>query len=253
MRRSLPKGFTLIELLVVIAIIAILAAILFPVFARARENARKATCMSNLKQLGTAFTMYAQDYDECWPICSYYDCFTTGNAWVPGSLPWPFTLQPYLKNRGVLVCPSDGEKACMTKDIYVPMMTVAGYAPASASFADMAAAFPLSYASNYLIHATTGNGQVVNNSMAAIQSASKTFLISEFGKGSYAYSVWYMHPGYGAGARWEAGARHMDGRNWLFCDGHVKWYHELCAAGTAQGTVQAAYRNAGIYDDPTLP
>ena len=59
------KGFTLIELLVVIAIIAILAAILFPVFARARENARKSNCLSNLKQLGNGMMMYVQDYDEC--------------------------------------------------------------------------------------------------------------------------------------------------------------------------------------------
>src|SRR5438445_10640700 len=65
--RVRKSGFTLIELLVVIAIIAILAAILFPVFARARESARRATCLSNLKQLGTAFQMYAQDYDETYP------------------------------------------------------------------------------------------------------------------------------------------------------------------------------------------
>src|ERR1043166_8631116 len=66
--RQRRSGFTLIELLVVIAIIAILAAILFPVFAQARENARQATCISNLKQLGTAATMYAQDYDESFPM-----------------------------------------------------------------------------------------------------------------------------------------------------------------------------------------
>src|SRR6478672_9290490 len=67
MKKSHPSGFTLIELLVVIAIIAILAAILFPVFARARESARRATCLSNLKQLGTSFQMYAQDWEETYP------------------------------------------------------------------------------------------------------------------------------------------------------------------------------------------
>src|SRR5688572_2846551 len=65
------RGFTLIELLVVIAIIAILAAILFPVFAQAREQARTASCLSNLKQLGLGFKMYAQDYDENWPMGTY--------------------------------------------------------------------------------------------------------------------------------------------------------------------------------------
>ena len=68
MRRPARHGFTLIELLVVIAIIAILAAILFPVFAQARDAARKAQCQSNLKQIGTAFTMYSQDYDETMPL-----------------------------------------------------------------------------------------------------------------------------------------------------------------------------------------
>src|SRR5471032_187855 len=66
--RAKFKGFTLIELLVVIAIIAILAAILFPVFARARENARRASCQSNLKQIGLGFQQYSQDYDERFPI-----------------------------------------------------------------------------------------------------------------------------------------------------------------------------------------
>lgn len=66
-----PSGFTLIELLVVIAIIAILAAILFPVFAQARESARTASCLSNMKQLGLGFKMYAQDYDEKWPMGTY--------------------------------------------------------------------------------------------------------------------------------------------------------------------------------------
>src|SRR6187399_2193479 len=72
MRPIRPRGFTLIELLVVIAIIAILAAILFPVFAKAREQARKTSCLSNMKQLGLAALMYTQDYDETWP-CMYLE------------------------------------------------------------------------------------------------------------------------------------------------------------------------------------
>jgi len=98
--RRLP-GFTLIELLVVIAIIAILAAILFPVFARARENARKATCQSNLKQISMGLLQYAQDYDECLPFL--YQAVSnprTGLAQI---------TQPYIKNWEVHNCPSSDQ------------------------------------------------------------------------------------------------------------------------------------------------
>lgn len=95
------RGFTLIELLVVIAIIAILAAILFPVFAKAREKARQASCLSNCKQLGTAFMMYVQDYDE------KYNYWTTGDGDAsPGAQPWWVVIQPYTKNGQIYVCPS---------------------------------------------------------------------------------------------------------------------------------------------------
>ena len=96
-------GFTLIELLVVIAIIAILAAILFPVFARARENARRSSCQSNLKQIGLGLLQYTQDYDER---------FMTGRfPWNPtasaGTNGWAGAIQPYIKSTQVFTCPSD--------------------------------------------------------------------------------------------------------------------------------------------------
>jgi len=97
------RAFTLIELLVVIAIIAILAAILFPVFARARENARKAACMSNQKQIGLAAMMYVQDYDEHYPMMQ----FTT-------ALRWYNVLQPYAKSKQVFVCPTSGPAGSTT-------------------------------------------------------------------------------------------------------------------------------------------
>lgn len=94
------KGFTLIELLVVIAIIAILAAILFPVFAKAREKARQATCSSNMKELALAILMYVQDYDEA--IVPVYN----DNYGVPNRYCWFEQTEPYIKNTQIMVCPS---------------------------------------------------------------------------------------------------------------------------------------------------
>ncbi len=97
--KSRPTGFTLIELLVVIAIIALLAAILFPVFARARENARKSSCANNLKQIGIGMALYSQDFDGAMPPSVL---FATGSTfWT-----WPTLVMPYIKNEQVFVCPS---------------------------------------------------------------------------------------------------------------------------------------------------
>jgi len=126
---SRRRGFTLIELLVVIAIIAILAAILFPVFARAREKARQASCSSNLKQIALGFAMYAQDYDEwCIPGRIAYgnepsNCFGTG---------WSRVVQPYLNNQEILICPSDADPTTTTDQGTYQ--------------------FPRSYSVNYTIH-----------------------------------------------------------------------------------------------------
>jgi prepilin-type N-terminal cleavage/methylation domain-containing protein/prepilin-type processing-associated H-X9-DG protein len=124
MKRS---GFTLIELLVVIAIIAILAAILFPVFARAREKARQTSCISNLKQLGLGMLMYVQDYDERFPNGQYSAGGAAGpctdgnivhNGWgwmvdsnwrgqVPSKIYLRDIVNPYIKNEQLWLCPSD--------------------------------------------------------------------------------------------------------------------------------------------------
>src|SRR3954469_17430376 len=95
-KRLIIRGFTLIELLVVIAIIAILAAILFPVFARARENARRAACQSNLKQIGLGIAQYTQDYDERLP----------GVGGQNTTYSWRSRIDPYIKSTQIFLCPS---------------------------------------------------------------------------------------------------------------------------------------------------
>jgi len=107
-RNAAPSGFTLIELLVVIAIIAILAAILFPVFARAREAARQTTCRSNLKQFGAAFAMYKSDYDEAFPFGGWFGA-GGGNPTVDRGSDWEETVLPYIKNLGLYTCPSSSD------------------------------------------------------------------------------------------------------------------------------------------------
>lgn len=110
------RGFTLIELLVVIAIIAILAALMFPVFARAKAAAKQSTCLSNLRQIGDAITLYMGDYDDIFPHAvdasdkftpQIWDAFPDFKAQIPYMPLMNEILQPYLKNKGVFHCPSD--------------------------------------------------------------------------------------------------------------------------------------------------
>src|SRR5687768_3102279 len=121
MRIRKRPGFTLIELLVVIAIIAILAAILFPVFAQAREKARQASCLSNAKQLGTALMMYFQDWDELFPNSVSWKRYSPG---LERDTTFADRLLPYVKNEKVWLCPSDARP---TKVWSVPTSIASSY------------------------------------------------------------------------------------------------------------------------------
>ena len=221
---KLRKGFTLIELLVVIAIIAILAAILFPVFAQAREKARQTSCLSNLKQIGTGVTLYADDWEEQYPpyIVNFawwddgkyrnegYPCtkYSQIEFEVSGPGPnftWMDCIFPYIKNKNIFECPSQK-----------------GYG---------------GYAMNKFLADSTNSYGTTVVPMAQIKNPSATILymdapvldqsgnvytcarmdlhyINEFQKGYYA----------GVGGTFlSASNRHLDGGNFCYLDGHAKY------------------------------
>jgi len=215
---SIRRGFTLIELLVVIAIIAILAAILFPVFARARENARKSTCQSNLKQMGTANSMYLQDYDQVLPRWLVGSPAKTGRIYTDYFY-WYELLVPYMKNDGVWRCPSDSTPYVST-------------APPPAD-----QRLYVSYGMNCAHDQTLGNlGRRPFNSGAgalghadsAIQDPAGTILCTDsesIGAMPYNYndSSFTSNGTYNADmVRDAARNRHNNTVNVLFYDGHVK-------------------------------
>jgi prepilin-type N-terminal cleavage/methylation domain-containing protein/prepilin-type processing-associated H-X9-DG protein len=227
------RGFTLIELLVVIAIIAILAAILFPVFAQARDKARAAACLSNAKQIATAVHMYVQDYDEQLPYAENYwgpynqwatypaggAMFRTWNGLVPPAI----YLSPYVKNFGVFNCASSPRQwpATGTVDYYSAYNSYGWnwyitYIPA---------AWP-----------AWGGGrtgpQYTGVSLAAIQTPADLVLMGDsnpdinYGRYIYPETNAYTARAWGAAYTKVKPLRHNNGDNFVFADGHAKWYTE---------------------------
>ena len=194
------RGFTLIELLVVIAIIAILAAILFPVFARAREKARQTSCLSNCKQMGLAVMMYCQDYDEYYPARQrpLSSPFQINGYTHSSAILWYAAIWPYFTNVDVFNCPSARD-----------------------------AIWRGQYSGNtrYGINTIIG-GNNTSYMIAEIAKPSETIIIGESdwtGANDYGWSnSWMLHPTPHV-SRFIP-QRHNEGANIVFCDGHAKWY-----------------------------
>ncbi len=280
------KGFTLIELLVVIAIIAILAAILFPVFAQAREQARKTQCLSNAKQIGLASMMYAQDYDETLPETGWVGpCSapasqgcrvdTSGaDSYWSGVFAFPLAIMPYQKNYQILVCPSDSDRGGFNKYrsyCYEAQLLAAGVPGAYEGIREvvngMRNVLPLSYAGNYLL---AGGYYITWDQydcrkmlpMASIQFPAQTFYVTDVGSriesNGNAFAGWYIAPGYDNSApnrRWPKGQRHQNGRNWIFADGHAKYYRDPALTNPdgsrkSQAQLTCDYEAMGIYTYP---
>lgn len=206
------QGFTLVELLIVIAIVSLLAAILFPVFARARDNARRASCQSNLKQIGLALMQYVQDYDERLPNRA------TGNIDIHTR------LQAYVKNRQIFICPS--------QNILV-------------SSGGVESAFDPKVNTSYAYNFEQADTKYPPH-IAYIPFADRLCLISE-NRGSVDRVTL---PGALNDQRFWLAPRHFDGSNLLFADGHVKWY-DKSVQGVTYNSVTASSKHSGTFWMPT--
>jgi prepilin-type N-terminal cleavage/methylation domain-containing protein/prepilin-type processing-associated H-X9-DG protein len=209
------KGFTLIELLVVIAIIAILAAILFPVFARARENARRASCQSNLKQIGLGIMQYTQDYDERLPGRR-----TSSAAADEPTTNWALTLQPYVKSEQLFVCPSNPQNGVTNNTNRIRR----SYA-ANGTTTNIGGTPPMNHSTNAV-------------ALAQIGQTAQTILIgettAEFSNLQIDSDSTSTTTGYASRV-----VNHLGVSNWLFVDGHVKaTKHSVTAVPVNMWTVE---------------
>lgn len=236
-KRRSRRGFTLIELLVVIAIVCVLAAILFPVFARARENGRRASCQSNLKQIGVATMQYLQDNDERYMLHAHVE----GGVQVSDS--WFVPLQAYIKSEQVFKCPSNpgNERNVFPDNDNSPIDPDTDYIQ---------------------------NGLFVHAIHAAkIETPALQIFAAER---QVNYNVEDYHPwpepGNSCQPEWSNAHKtvHLDGSNYLFADGHVKWYRwertllpekmvSMPECGTAQNAGLHSIDGLNAYDTGKPP
>ena len=225
------SGFTLIELLVVIAIIALLAAILLPVFQAAREKARASSCASNQKQIGLAFMQYTQDYDELFP--PFAQGYTSTSPYGTG---WVVLLQPYIKSQGVFQCPDDKVGATGTNPIATGYNdywynSQIGYGT-GASAATMGLSKFTAPATTILTGDGDGNGSN-SEGLGSCNSNNEscgagTALYKENPVGSWGWAD--------LNTLRDFETKHGDGANYSFVDGHVKRIQMMALYQTCNST-----------------
>lgn len=202
--KEVKSAFTLIELLVVIAIIAILAAILFPVFGRARENARRSSCQSNLKQIGLGIMQYTQDYDEK---------FLIQDVSATSAYHFAYILQPYLKSKQIFTCPSASGPKQNPQTFAYPSTPAQDYQWEflSSTYGDYVGSYGM-------------NAGAEGLSLAEFQRTSRTVLFFDAAHPKVPFLT--------DGGKMFNSARHFDGFNVAYVDGHVKFQLRSKAASS---------------------
>ncbi len=242
------RGFTLIELLVVIAIISILASILFPVFARARENARRASCMNNLKQIGLGMLQYTQDYDERYPAAlegAYGGPYKTQTiAGTPGAkfringtthvVSWMDMVFPYVKSVPIFECPSQPDSSTVTNTVYKDSASY-GYSGAISG-----------YSWQYGV-AGSNQGRMLTQVMRPAEVAMLIDFQGVYNNQGLAYAYTTRN----ATVIDKAVAPHFDGTNIAFADGHVKWLGTSQIIKTHKNTTPSSATVAACANNPT--
>ena len=201
-------GFTLIELLVVIAIIAILAAILFPVFAKVREKARQTSCLSNEKQLALGFVQYSEDYDETMPACPWDDTLSKS---------WGSAIYGYVKSTQVYVCPDDAHSTATTHPVSYCLNGDLSYGVTGQSFKISAFNAPASTVLLFEVTGVTADVTTPANDYSPTQNGG-AFVWSSYNTGRMGQPA----RNHSINAYDPTGV-HTDGSNFALADGHTKW------------------------------